>query len=535
MPKSAYDVIVLGSGCAGMAAAVAATEAGFSTLLVEKADSLGGGTTASYGLLWAGINHLAQEAGLSDTREDVIKYMAFLGGGEVEPERVDAFVDTAPVAIRFFEDCGAKFQIVRGVSDHYYGIAPGGSESGRTLEAQLISGFELGPWQHRVLLSDASPQGVTATEQAAWGGPQNFSNWDRAIMRDRHEKDMRGKGRGLISQLLKCLIPRKPDIVTGHRISRLKVKGDRVVGVVDAAGEEIEARKGVVLATGGYESNPDMVRDLEGAFPDVDSQMPSTVTGDGLVLGLGAGSAVRKINNNMAMILAFRTTDPDGKTRLIQAGIVELFSPHTMVVNKFGRRFADETFFQGMVPALRDFDTRTHEFKNLPCYLIFDSQFAEKYSFGMKPVGTPMPDAVSRSSTISGLASDLGIEADELHRTVERYNGYVRAGKDDDFHRGENKWRLVKLSEPSANPTLGSISKPPFFGVKLGYSITSSAGLLCNQNGQVVNMRKHPIPGLYASGVAAARTESGAGYQAGMNLASGLTFSYRAVQHMKTG
>jgi 3-oxosteroid 1-dehydrogenase len=247
------------------------------------------------------------------------------------------------------------------------------------------------------------------------------------------------------------------------------------------------------------------------------------------------GAAVRKINNNLAMILVYRVTDPDGKTRVIQTGIVELFSPHTMVVNKSGRRFADETFFQDMVPALREFDIRTHAFKNLPCYLIFDQQFVDRFAFGMKPAGTPIPDTVARSSTLVGLASSLDIDTVEFERTVERYNEFVRTGKDDDFRRGEKKWQLVKLKQPIANPTLGSIAKPPFYGVKLGYSITSSAGLLTNEDGQVLHVRKHPIPGLYASGVAAARTESGAGYQAGMNLASGMTFSYRAVQHMKSG
>jgi 3-oxosteroid 1-dehydrogenase len=261
--------------------------------------------------------------------------------------------------------------------------------------------------------------------------------------------------------------------------------------------------------------------------------VPASVTGDGLILGTEVGAAIRKLNNNLAMILVFRVTDPDGRTRVIQTGIVELFSPHTMVVNKSGRRFADETFFQGMVPALRDFDIRTHTFKNLPCFLIFDQQFADKFAFGMKPAGTPIPDTVARSFTLVGLASSLGIDGAEFERTVERYNRFVDAGKDDDFHRGENKWRLVKLNEPTANPTLGAIEKPPFYGVKLGYSIASSAGLLANEDGQVLHVRKHPIPGLYASGVAAARTESGAGYQAGMNLASGMTFSYRAVQHMK--
>lgn len=527
-----YDVIVLGSGCAGMAAALAAAASGLSTLLVEKADVLGGGTTASYGLLWVGANHLARDLGLCDSLEAVLEYMTFVGGGETEPARMAAFAKTAPLAVKFFQDCGAKFQVVRGVPDHYYGIAPGAAASGRSIEAQLICGAELGPWQDRVLRANSSPQFVTASEQAAWGGPQNISRWDQALVGNRRKNDIRGKGFGLITQLLKCILARDVEIVTGFEVAGLSQADGRVDGVIDSTGGRIGARKGVVIATGGYESNPELVRDLEGNFPGVQSQVPASVAGDGLLLGAEIGAAIRKINNNMAMILSYHVTDDEG-TRHIQAGIVELFSPHTMVVNKSGCRFADETFFQGVVPALREFDVRAHAFKNLPCFLIFDQQFADTFSFGMRPAGAPIPDGVARSSTVSGLATRLGIVADELERTVQRYNGFVLAGRDDDFHRGENEWRLVKFSSGDGNPTLGAISRPPFYGVPLGYTITSSAGLLTNEHGQVLHVRRRPIGGLYASGVAAARTESGAGYQAGMNLASGLTFSYRAVQHMK--
>ena len=148
-----------------------------------------------------------------------------------------------------------------------------------------------------------------------------------------------------------------------------------------------------------------------------------------------------------------------------------------------------------------------------------------------------MPASVARADTISGLAAKLGIDACGLDRTVGRFNGFAATGTDEDFQRGALRWRLADRSaEGRKNPSLGALDRPPFYGLELRPSLgTTSAGLLTNADGQVLHQRRHPIAGLYASGVVAARNEIGAGYQAGINLASGMTFSYLAVKHMLQG
>jgi 3-oxosteroid 1-dehydrogenase len=138
---------------------------------------------------------------------------------------------------------------------------------------------------------------------------------------------------------------------------------------------------------------------------------------------------------------------------------------------------------------------------------------------------------VARAADVSSLARQLGIDADGLVHTVARFNGFAARGTDDDFHRGEMQWRLAGGAKRKSS--LGAIEKPPFYGLELHPSLgTSSAGLVTNEHAQVIHQRGHPIPGLYATGVVAARTELGAGYQAGLNLASAMTFSYLAVRHM---
>jgi 3-oxosteroid 1-dehydrogenase len=145
-----------------------------------------------------------------------------------------------------------------------------------------------------------------------------------------------------------------------------------------------------------------------------------------------------------------------------------------------------------------------------------------------------VPQSVASAGTLAELAAKLGIDGDGIEQTVARFNRFAEAGKDEDFHRGEIRWRLANRSgATSANTGLGTIAQPPFYGLELHPSLgTSSAGLLTNEHAQVIHQRRRPIAGLYASGVVAARTELGAGYQAGLNLASAMTYSMLAVRHM---
>jgi 3-oxosteroid 1-dehydrogenase len=531
---SAYDVVVLGSGIAGLSAALAAHEAGLKPLLLEKSDRLGGCTTNSYGLVWAGENHLQRQAGLKDSRDDVVSYMRFLGGGELNEDRMTTFVDRSPAVLERFAGWGIPFRLVRGVTDHYFGMAPGAVAEGRTLEAELISGFDLGEWQNRIVIPDDVPCYVTAEEQVSWGGMNRFSQWDQDIVRERKARDMRGKGLGLVCHFVKALSDRRIPIRTGQQVESLAFDGRRVTGVRMTGGETIAAARGVVLATGGYDWNVELARGLEG-LPDLVPMGPESLTGDGLTLGAEVGAIVHRIQNSLFIMLGYTvpSAEPGKPPVSCRAGIVELFCPHTLIVNRAGRRFADESFFQGIVPKFRQFDALKHEYPNIPCYLIFDRQYLDQFSFANRPVGSPVPDAIPRADNLPDLARKLGVDADALVATIERFNGFARAGVDQDFHRGELKWKLATAKAGAGrNPGLGTVEVAPFYGVKLLPSIGNSAGLLANAQGQVVHHRQRPIPGLYASGVVAVRDEGGAGYQAGLTLAAAMTFSYLAVQHM---
>ena len=334
MPE--VDAVVVGTGVAGLAAALALAQMGVRPLVLEKDDKVGGGTTESAGLIWIGDNHLARAAGQQDSREDVERVRALPRRGEECEANFQAFYGRADEALRFFEQCGLTFQLTRGIPDHYFGIAPGARPEGRSLEATLISGYELGAWRERVRMPPDVPNYVTCEEMIGWGGQNREGRWDPALVRERKAKDMRGKGVGLICHLLKQLLARGVEVRTGTAVERLRVDGPRVTGVV-ANGEMITARHAVLLATGGYESNAAMVVDLEG-WTNWVSQFPPTITGDGLQLATEIGAAFRRSRNNMQLFLGYAIppATPVDEPRIQLAGIVELCSPHTIVVNRAG-------------------------------------------------------------------------------------------------------------------------------------------------------------------------------------------------------
>jgi len=235
---------------------------------------------------------------------------------------------------------------------------------------------------------------------------------------------------------------------------------------------------------------------------------------------------VRLLRANMALFLGYHI--PGDPPFFRQSGLIEMCSPHTMVVNRAGKRFADESYFPAVIPQVLHFDPLAHRFVNLPCYLIFDEQYAQRYVASVG--GGGLPASISQAPTLAELAARLGIDASGLQSSVERFNRFARQGKDEDFRRGEMAWRLAK--EADRPNSLGAIEKAPYYGVELQPSAISSAGLAADAQARVLHVRGDPIPGLYASGNAAARTEYGAGYQAGHSHTSAITFSCLAVQHM---
>ena len=528
-----FDVAIVGSGIAGVSAALAAHEHGLRPILLEKSDLLGGGTTYSYGLIWVPRSHLARAAGVEDSRDDVLRYMRFMGAGFEVDDRMFTYIDRGPEAIEFYTRCGIRLRLARPVKDMYVGKVSSASEGGRSLEHDLISGIELGEWRDRILVPPVTPRTILVEEMIAWGGIHNVAAWDPVVIAEREKKDIRGLGYGLISGFVKELARRSIAIRTDAAVDRLISEAGRVSGVQLKGGKTIRARLGVVIAAGGYEFNDIMVKNYEG-LPDWCSMFPDTLTGDGIVMAAECGAIVHTIHHTHRLHLGMKVpgVTHNGGSAFRDSSIVEMCSPHTLVVNRRGRRFGNEAFFQDMAEKIRNFDAASHTYQNLPCFLIFDRQYSDRYSFAGLPPGSSMPDWVTRADSIEELGARLDIDAAELSQTVARFNQFAGAGIDEDFKRGSEGWRLAGDATAGTNSRLGAVDKPPFFGVKLHPGSPASAGLETDADGRVLHQRRHPIPGLYASGNVAAHTEFGVGYQAGLSIAAGMIFSYLSILHM---
>ncbi|MGE0152175.1 MAG: FAD-dependent oxidoreductase [Reyranellaceae bacterium] len=529
------DVIVAGSGAAGLAAALTASELGLQVELLEKADSVGGGTAYSYGILWAGNNHLQNPAEAAGDLHDAVEYMLRLGGGHHDEARLCTLATESGRALAFFARCGLQLEVIEGLADMYAGkIATASTKAGRSLEPKPISAAVLGDWAGRALVPAAIPYRARVGEFRRWGGIHNQANWDSQLVAERAAADVRCMGAALVVGLLEQVLRRGISVQLENGVKRLLVEDGAVVGVETSAGKHMRARRGVVLATGGYESNIDLVKSLDW-LPGYDSMFPASRDGDGLIMSVEIGARLCAVQPNVRAHLGYRipgrSPDQPGPFRL--ASIIELASPHTLVVNRSGRRFANEARFAEAAAQIRRYDEATHQHPNLPGFLIFDEQYARSYTFADNPPGAPIPGWVARGPTVEGLARALDIDPLNLAATVERFNGFARGGIDEDFGRGGDIWRQTGGGEAAVlNSALGSIERPPFYGVRLSPTYSSSVGIECDIHARALHQRGYPIPGLYVAGNAAAPTEIGVGYQAGTSLSSALTYGYLAVRHM---
>lgn len=524
------DLVVVGTGAAGCAAALAGAVRGLRVVVVEKSERLGGATAASLGGLWAPGNDLAHAAGLPDSLDAARRYMGFLSGGYALPPMTEAYLQAGPAALRDLGAAGMPWRLLRGLPDHYHPQAEGAAADGRMVEAAPIPRAAIAPWGHRLEEGVYNEEGVSWGDAIAWGGLGARQRWPEAALQERRRDGILAAGAGLIGQFLARLVARQVPILAGFRAERLLIDNGRVVGL-EGGGTRLRAARGVVLATGGYEGSPELVNRFEG-LPDWMNIFPRSIEGDGLLMGSEMGAAVWRVPNNLAMLVGYAIPAADGGEQFFSAGLRGLSYPHSIVVNDQGRRFCDESQFQHVVSALTRFDLGLHRHPNLPAWMLFDAQYFARYSFARRPPGAPIPDWVVQAASLAGLAEKIGLDAAALAASIDRFNAGAGRGEDPDFGRGTSAFARATAGDPqAAHPNLGTLAEAPFCAVPVKLGGISAAGLLTDPDARVLHVRGQPIAGLYACGNAAAPTESGAGYQAGVSLMRGVAFGWLAARH----
>ena len=533
------DLLIAGSGAAGLSAAIDAAELGLEALVVEKASWLGGVTAISYGQVWAPGNHVA---GGADRREDALAYLAFLGGGFGDAALREILVDGGvSVVRRLGERAGVPWRAIPGLPDYHWPEVPGALAEGRMLEVGPVPDAALGAWAGRVRHSPHAPLALTNGEMLAAGGIAASAGWDHALAARRAAQGERTLGPGLASALVRAaLVDRGVEAWLDARVVELVAEAGAVVGAVvlrEGRRERVAARRGVLLATGGYDWNPELARWFE-QLPEWNSLCPPSITGDHIALAGALGAAVAAVPPlNLSALFAIQVPgeEIEGAPRWRCAGF-EAGLPHAILVNDRGQRFADESFYRDLLPRARAWDGRAQRYVNLPMFLVLDAQHRARYALAGFPAGGELPGGVAeQSDSLAGLAERLGIEPAALEATVARFNAMARTGVDLDFGRGRVPWAHAMAGDlrVAPNPNLGPLEKPPFLGLRLApvSGGINAAGLRADRFARVAHVSGRPIAGLYAAGNAAAHLDVGAGYQSGIANLRGLVWGSVAARH----
>ena len=548
-----YDLIVIGSGAAGLSAAVTAAHAGAKVLILERAPVIGGTTAWSGGWIWAPGNPLAVRDGLVEEKDAPATYLSHVLGNNFDAVKVDAFLSNAPRMVEFFEmKTALQFESGSHIPDTYSDL-PGAGQGGRSVIAKPYDGRALGGEIARLRrpLPATSFMGMTIQAGAdlrafltMTSSAQSFVHvtkrfgrhlWDLAA----HRRGMQLRnGNALIARLLRSALDAGVEIRTSATVADLTVENGRVCGVRLEGSDRAEvlfSRLGVVLATGG--SSHDVKR-LSG---DVDNPPRPLATpfsdGAGARLAEAVGATFdASVASPFAYCPVSEIPGPDGSKSLFPH-IIERGKPGIIGVLKNGRRFCNEgNGYHDYVTALLE---ATPNCQVAESWLIATRGFQRKYGLGhSRPRPVPLGPFIrsgylKQGRTVRELARVCGIDPDGLEHTVLAFNQQARNGEDREFGRGSTAYnRLQGDASHTPNPCVAPLEQGPFLAVRVvpGY-FGAFAGLRTNENAQVLRADDTAIDGLYAAGADMMSVFGGHYPAGGINLGPAMTFGFVAAKH----
>ncbi|MGO2450695.1 FAD-dependent oxidoreductase [Pseudomonas taetrolens] len=550
-----YDVIVLGSGAAGFAAAVTASSRGLKVLLVEKTETFGGTSAISGGAVWLHDTDQARAAGLHLPPEQMRLYLQEVIGAGYNPELIEAFIQQGREALRYLEAHSELKYSLRPLSPDYYPDLPGGTLTGRALEIDEYDGRRLG--EHFKDLK-RPPDGMLL-----FGGMmvnrvdiQHFlsikrsskSFWHCLKLMGRYAFDRLGHPRGtrltvgnaLIARLASTALANGVDLWLETTPESLLVEHGRVCGVrVTRHGQthSLLARGGVVLAMGGFAASPQAAEQRTATASEHWTMSPPGNMGDGQQLAASVNAAIGEnlaANFFWAPVSVLRKAD--GSLERFPHLVTDRAKPGVIAVNLYGRRFVNESdSYHCFVEAMF-----ANGGANAPCWLICDAHALNTYGLGLarpRPVDNQAlieAGYLLRADSLTELAHITGIDSVNLQQTLRQYNADAEQGVDRQFGKGStayNRYMGDPLHHP--NPCLRPLSKAPYYAIRLFTGDLGSArGLVTNGQANVLNRHGAPIPGLYAAGNEMNSIMNGTYPGPGITLGPGITFGYLAASHI---
>ena len=542
------DLLIAGSGGGGMVAALAAVESGIEPLVVEKQDLIGGATGMSGGMVWLPNNPLMRAEGVPDSHEDGMAYFDDVVGDIGEASSVarrEMFLTAGYEMIDFLVRKGVRLARCPGYSD-YYPNHKGGNAAGRSVEGIPYDAAALGDWGDRVQKMDKNWNRGFVVKTSELRSVQYFNRSPRAFavavkvfLRTQaarlRRREVLTNGASLIGQMLKSLIDQRgePPIWTNTTMDDLIVEDGRVVGARvtrDGSPLNVEARKGVLLAAGGFSRNADMRRQYSGDQPN-DAKWSLANPGDtGEVLqaAMRLGAKTDLLDEAWWLPSVF-VADP--RARSIGQGRQR---PGTIYVDGSGKRFCNES------NSYVEVGKAMYANKAVPCWQIFDEGYVGRYVSGANPLQRRrLPEevietgAVVRGDTVADLARQIDVPAAALEQAVQRFNEFAAKGLDPDFGRGQSAYNIC-LGDPGYKPNaaLGPLDKPPFYATRVfPADVGTCGGVITNEHAQVLDENDRAIEGLYATGNITATVMGRTYLGAGGSIANTMVFGYVAALH----
>jgi len=545
-----FDVVVAGSGAAGMTAALTVARHGLSVVVIEKTSYFGGSTARSGGGVWVPGNSVLRRAGVKDTPDLASTYLAHVAGDGASPARQRALLEHGPAMLDLVRSgTPVDFAWVPGYAD-YYPEAPGGLASGRTIEPVPLDGRVLGAELTRLnppYLPAPDGMAITAADYRwlSLGTRHPRAIWTTAKVAGRMAKTkaLRRRtislGQALSAGLRAGLATAGVPVWLDTPLTGLLTSDGRVTGVrVNRDGQPavILARRGVLIATGGFERNAAMRAEYQRQPIGTDWTVGSPGnTGDGIVAGAEAGAALDLMDDAWW-----------GPSIPLTGGpffcLAERSLPGCIMVNAAGQRFVNEAApYVDAVHAM--YDKHTEDKPHIPAWLIMDQHYRNSYVFAGLPPRKPLPrrwyaaGTVFRAATLADLAGQVGISADGLAETVHRFSGFARSGKDEDFGRGDSAYdRYYGDPRCRPNPNLAPLAQPPYYAIKIvPGDLGTKGGLRTDERARVLRQDGSVIPGLYSAGNASAAVMGHSYAGAGATIGPAMTFGYIAALDMAAG
>ena len=549
-PDFDFDFVVVGSGAAGMTAALTAALRGLRAVVLEKTEYFGGSTARSGGGVWIPGNAVLRRSGVTDTAEQASRYLAYVAGEETPAALRAAFLEYGPAMLDLvLAHTPLDFTWVPNYAD-YYPEAPGGRTGGRSVEPKLLDasvlGAEVAGLRPPYL---PAPAGITVTQaNYRWmslgtSHPRALTTTARVtgrmIVSKLRHRQLLSMGQALAAGLRAGLAGAGVPVWLRAPMTGLEINGGRVTGVHalrDGQPLTIRAARGVLLAAGGFERSAEMRSHHQRAPIGTEWTVGSPGnTGDGIEAGAAAGGVLTLMDDAWW-----------GPSIPLPGGpvfcLAERSLPGSIFVNAAGERFMNEA--APYVDAVHEMYARhTDDNPHIPCWMVTDQRYRNRYVFTGVPPRRPLPrrwyasGAVFRASSLAELARQIGVSADGLTKTVEEFNEFATAGKDADFGRGDSAYdRYYGDPNCKPNPNLAALAEPPFYAIKIvPGDLGTKGGLRTDERARVVREDGSVIPGLYAAGNTSALVMGRSYAGPGATIGPAMTFGYLAALDAAAG